>query len=131
MGQTVNKCLDCKHYNQFDYECDAKDTHNYCFNDDNVTCNMYQQREKCDHRYEDCSCNTECSILCHDMPSKRGCKFYYCCKLDERVCDNNCEKHFKHYELEKTKERLKNLETAYKVLGNLIDECKAKIKELQ
>lgn len=97
----MSKCLDCKYYDPHCNECN-KDNHCYFANRDDEVCDKFEQRKKCEHRYENCDING-CSIICHRNPSERGCDFYYECTLDDRYCDEKCEIHM-------TKHQIKSLE---------------------
>ena len=125
----MSKCLDCK---WFDPQCNECNQDNHCpfANRDDEVCDKFEQRKKCEHRYENCDING-CSIICHSYPSERGCDFYYECKLDNRYCDENCERHEKRAKLNKLKTQLGKLYSSKTFIEELIEEYKENISKLE
>lgn len=130
----MSKCKDCKHFIPLTNECNQVD---YEINRDDVSCDKFVQRKECKHRYENCDCNG-CSIICHSYPSERGCDFYYECKLDNRSCDENCEKHEIRHEikvLEDERGKLYDAATAINLsltrYSDKIIELNEKLKKLE
>ena len=130
----MSKCLDCKWFNPQTYECIEEVHDTYV---DNEACDKFVQRKECKHRYENCDCNG-CSIICHSYPSERGCDFYYECKLDNRYCDEDCEKHEIRHEikvLEDERGKLYDAATAINLslarYSDKIIELNEKLKKLE
>ena len=128
-GNNMSKCLDCRWFDPQCNECN-QDNHCPCVYRDDEACDKFEQRKKCEHRYENCDING-CSIICHKFPSECGCDFYYQCKLDNYYCDENCEKHKNRKELEDLKEEMFNLYDAMSAIDKVITRFKNKIKELE
>ena len=122
------KCHDCIYYDELDQDC-IKDQYDGCdlLGD---KCTIFKARKKCEHRYENCDING-CSIICHGCPSERGCDFYYECRLDNRRCDENCEKHEKRHKLNLLREKLSKLYDSKRLLESLIEEYKKEANTLE
>lgn len=124
----MSKCLDCKYYDPQCNECDKNDHCPYAYRDDEA-CDKFEQRKKCEYRYENCDING-CSIICHRYPSECGCDFYYQCKLDDYYCDEKCEIHKDIHELETLKEEYSKLLVAEKAIKLAIVRYSNKINKL-
>lgn len=132
----MSKCLECKY---FDPQCNECNKENHCpyADRDDETCSKFEKRKECEHRYENCDCNG-CSIICHSYPSEKGCDFYYQCKLDNRYCDENCEKHNLRHEIKELEEEKGKLYAASTAINlsiarysNKINELNKKLEELK
>lgn len=97
-------CKKCVFYNTLEDECNNdKWYETHCRHEEFVPCELFKAIKECKYRYENCDVNG-CSIICHQMPSECGCKFYYECKLDGYRCDEKCEIHNIRHEIKVLKE---------------------------
>ena len=126
----MNKCKDCINFSTYTYECiiDEHDTY-----PDDESCSCFKKRKDCEHKFEKCYEN--CSIICHRLPSERGCEFHYECDLDDFYCDEKCELHKDRYKLNiLNKEKFdlvkakESIEKSIKRYDEKINEIEAKLK---
>ena len=127
----MDNCINCQFYDTIERDCSNEQWEkSHCRYDEPSPCEFYVERKKCPHKYEDCDING-CSIICHSMPSERGCKFYYKCELDDYPCNEKCEIHFKRKELEDKKNELSELHKTKKLIEKLIDRTNTDSNKLQ
>ena len=127
----MSECIKCKFYNPTLEDCENEEwCKSHCRYDEPAKCEHYIERKKCEHKFENCDING-CSILCHSMPSERGCKFYYQCKLDGYPCWEDCQKHYKRKEFTDKKNELQKLWDMRKFIDELINKCQNDIERLK
>lgn len=127
----MSECIECKFYNPILEDCENEEwCKSHCRYDEPTKCEHYIERKKCEHKFENCDINS-CSIICHSLPSERGCKFYYQCKLDNYPCHEDCQKHYKRKEFSDKKKELQKLWDMRKFIDELINKCQNDIEKLK
>ena len=80
----------------------------------------------CEHKYEECV-DALCSVICHSMPSEKGCAFNYLCDYDNYLCDGDCQKHQKEGERQNKEEMLSALHDAKSKIDLVIRRLKEEL----
>ena len=80
----------------------------------------------CKHKYEECI-EALCSVICHSMPSEKGCAFNYLCDYDSYLCDGNCEKHQKEGKLQSKRAMLSSLQDARSKINSAIKQLEKEL----